>query len=84
MTVSLDDIRKREFETFDSDKDGKVSLGRVPDAGRRAMLTRGFEILDANNDKSLSADEYAKIVSPPMIKLHRRTMPDDGPHVSVS
>lgn len=77
---SMADIRKGEFDTFDKDRDGKVNyaefLGR-----QRAMLTRGFEMLDANNDKSLSADEYAKIVSPPMIKLS----PDDPdvPEVTI-
>lgn len=68
VEVSVDDIRKREFETFDNDRDGKVSYGEYT-ARQRAMMTRGFEILDANGDKSLSQDEYARIVSPPMPKL---------------
>jgi hypothetical protein len=33
------------------------------------MLTRGFEILDANHDTFLNLDEYGKIVGPPVIKL---------------
>jgi Ca2+-binding EF-hand superfamily protein len=68
VEVSIDDIRKREFESFDGDRDGKVSYSEFS-ARQRAMMTRGFEMLDANGDKSLSADEYAKIVSPPMPKV---------------
>ncbi len=68
VEVSIDDIRKKEFESFDGDRDGKVSYNEFS-ARQRAMMTRGFEILDANGDKSLSADEYARIVSPPMPKI---------------
>lgn len=68
VTVSVDDIRKREFESFDNDRDGKVNYSEYS-ARQRAMMTRGFDILDANSDKSLSADEYAKIVAPPIAKI---------------
>jgi Ca2+-binding EF-hand superfamily protein len=83
-TFSTEDMRKREFDTFDKDRDGKVNFGEFL-ARQRAMLTRGFEILDANGDKSLSAEEYAKILSPPMIKLNADD-PDtpNPPEVTVS
>ena len=68
VEFSLDDFRKKEFDTFDTDRDGKVSYNEFS-ARQRAMMTRGFEILDANGDKSLSAEEYAKIVAPPMPKV---------------
>jgi hypothetical protein len=68
VTLSMEDLRKREFESFDSDRDGKVSFAEY--SGRqRAMMTRGFEILDANGDKSLNEEEYARIASPPMPKI---------------
>lgn len=65
---SLDDIRKGEFDTFDTDKDGKVTLAEYQ-ARQKAMLTRGFEILDTNSDKALSLAEYEKIVAPPLPKI---------------
>jgi Ca2+-binding EF-hand superfamily protein len=66
--VSIDDLRRREFEGFDTDKDGKVSFAEFQ-ARQKAMLTRGFEMLDANSDKFLSRDEYDKIGSPPMPRI---------------
>jgi Ca2+-binding EF-hand superfamily protein len=66
--ISSDDMRKKEFEGFDTDKDGKVSFAEFQ-ARQKAMLTRGFEMLDANSDKSLSRDEYDKIGTPPMPKI---------------
>jgi Ca2+-binding EF-hand superfamily protein len=74
FTFSVDDIRKKEFESIDGDHDGKVSLAEYQ-ARQTAMLTRGFEMLDSDGSKSLSEDEYAKIVAPPMIRLSV----DDGP-----
>jgi Ca2+-binding EF-hand superfamily protein len=68
VAISVDDLRKREFDAFDKDRDGKVSYAEFSDR-QRAMMTRGFEILDANGDKSLSQNEYAKIVDPPMPKI---------------
>ncbi len=68
-SFSLDDIRKDEFAEIDTDKDGKVSLQEYQ-TRQTAMLTRGFEVLDANSDKALSEDEYARIVAPPMVKLN--------------
>lgn len=68
VVVSIDDIRKREFEGFDSDRDGKVSFNEFT-ARQKAMLTRGFEMLDANSDKALSRDEYARIANPPIPKV---------------
>jgi hypothetical protein len=68
ITISVDDIRKEEFAVIDLDRDGKISLDEYR-ANQTAMYTRGFEILDANSDKSLSEDEYAKIVAPPMIRI---------------
>lgn len=80
VEVSVDDIRKKEFESFDTDHDGKVSYAEYT-ARQRAMMTRGFEILDVNGDKSLSEDEYAKIATPPLPKVD----PDqpDAPEVTV-
>jgi len=69
-TISTDDIRKRVFDTYDSDKDGKVSLAEFQ-ARQRAMMTRGFDILDANHDKYLTEAEYAKIANPPIIRLSK-------------
>lgn len=69
MSFSVDDFRKKEFESIDTNKDGKVTIAEYS-ARQRAMLTRGFEILDANADKSLTEAEYAKIVGPQMIKLN--------------
>jgi len=74
MSFSLDDIRKDEFAEIDTDKDGKVSLQEYQKR-QTAMLTRGFEVLDANSDKALSEEEYARIVAPPMMKLNW-TLPD--------
>jgi Ca2+-binding EF-hand superfamily protein len=68
VIFSIEDLRKREFESFDNDRDGKVSYSEFS-TRQRAMMTRGFELLDANSDKSLSQDEYAKIASPPMPKI---------------
>lgn len=68
LEFSVDDFRKQEFDSIDADKDGKVSLAEYQ-ARQRALLTRGFEMLDVNSDKSLSTEEYAKIVSPPVIRL---------------
>lgn len=68
LEFSVDDFRKQEFDSIDADKDGKVSLAEYQ-ARQRALLTRGFEMLDTNSDKSLSAEEYAKIVAPPVIRL---------------
>jgi Ca2+-binding EF-hand superfamily protein len=65
---SMDDIRAAEFRIFDTDKDGKVSLLEFQ-ARHRAMLTRGFEILDGNKDGSLTQAEYAQIANPPIPAL---------------
>ena len=67
-SFSADDLRKKEFGSIDANNDGKVSLAEYR-SRQTAMLTRGFEILDANSDKALSSDEYARIVSPPMPKM---------------
>lgn len=82
--VSTDDIRKHVFDTYDTDKDGKISLTEFQ-ARQRAMIARGFEILDTNHDKYLSEAEYAKIVNPPIVKLSADD-PDtpDTPRVSIS
>lgn len=74
-SFSADDLRKKEFGSIDVNNDGKVSLEEYR-ARQTAMLTRGFEILDANDDKSLSSDEYARIVAPPMVKLNWQGGPD--------
>ena len=71
ITISVDDIRKEEFAVIDLDKDGKISLDEYR-AYQTSLFTRGFEILDANSDKSLSEDEYAKVMSPPMIRISTR------------
>ncbi len=65
FTFTEDDMRKQEFGTIDKNADGKVSLDEYR-ARQTAMLTRGFEILDANSDKALSETEYARIVAPPI------------------
>jgi len=69
ITFSVDDIRKEEFVAIDANKDGKVSLVEYR-ANQTRMLTRGFEILDVSSDKSLSQDEYAKIVAPPIVRMN--------------
>ncbi|HEY7800472.1 MAG TPA: hypothetical protein VIA80_17020 [Hyphomonadaceae bacterium] len=61
-------VMESQFKAFDADGNGRVSLAEFQ--GRhRAMLTRGFEILDSNKDKFLSAMEYAQIVNPPIPQL---------------
>jgi hypothetical protein len=61
-------VMESQFKAFDADGNGKVSLAEFQ--GRhRAMLTRGFEVLDSNKDKFLSAMEYAQIVNPPIPQL---------------
>ncbi|MFT3725410.1 MAG: EF-hand domain-containing protein [Hyphomonadaceae bacterium] len=69
FTFSVDDMKKQEFDSIDANKDGKVTLDEYK-ARQTAMLTRGFEILDKNGDKSLTEAEYAKIVTPVVIKLN--------------
>lgn len=83
MTFSIDDIRKDEFAAIDANKDGKVSLEEYR-ANQTAMMTRGFEILDANSDTSLSQDEYAKIVAPPIrISLHGDADTHEPPRIEI-
>lgn len=65
MTFNLADMRKSEFVKYDTDGDGRVSFAEYQ-ARQTAMLTRGFQILDQNSDGSLSQEEYARIVSPPV------------------
>jgi Ca2+-binding EF-hand superfamily protein len=61
-------VMESAFKSFDADGNGKVSLAEFQ--GRhRAMLTRGFEVLDSNKDGSLSAMEYAQIANPPLPQL---------------
>ena len=76
LTFSINDFRKNEFESIDTDKDGKVSLAEYQ-ARQIKLFTRGFEMLDKDGDKSLSQDEYAKIVAPPVI--HLNDDPDSPP-----
>lgn len=84
ITISVDDIRKEEFATIDLNKDGKISLDEYR-ANQTALYTRGFEILDANSDKSLSEEEYAKIVSPPVIRISTQDGSDmqDLPRIDI-
>lgn len=83
-SFSMDDLRKQEFASIDTNKDGKVSLGEY-EARQTAMLTRGFEILDTNSDKALSQDEYARIVAPPLMKMNWQGGPDmpEPPKVDI-
>ena len=87
IVISREGLQKREFESFDADKDGKVSFAEFQ-ARQKAMLTRGFEMLDANGDKVLSQEEYNKIGSPPMPKIdgldkdHRIQIISGGPKYS--
>lgn len=76
LTLAIDDVRKNEFASIDTDKDGKVSLGEY-EARQVQLYTRGFEMLDRDGDKFLSQDEYAKIVAPPVIRLS--SDPDAAP-----
>lgn len=76
ITFSINDFRQNEFDTIDADKDGKVSLAEYQ-THQRKLFTRGFEMLDKDGDKSLSKDEYAKIVAAPVIRLSDD--PDSAP-----
>ena len=61
-------VMESQFQAFDTDGNGKVSLAEFQ--GRhRAMLTRGFEVLDSNKDKFLSSMEYAQVANPPLPQL---------------
>jgi EF hand len=82
FTFSIEDFRKKEFDSIDADKDGKVTVAEYS-ARQRMMLTRGFEILDADGDKSLSEAEYARIVSPPIIKLGSGPDAPESPVVDI-
>jgi Ca2+-binding EF-hand superfamily protein len=62
-SISFDDIRKDEFAKYDADKDGKIILSEY-EARQRAMLTRGFQVLDADKSGQLSSAEYLKIGLP--------------------
>lgn len=66
MTFSIDDFRKTEFDSIDTDKDGKVSLVEYQ-ARQLQLYTRGFEMLDKDKDNFLNQEEYAKIVTPPIV-----------------
>jgi len=68
-TFSLEDIRKEEFASIDTNGDGRISLQEYQ-VRQTAMLTHGFEVLDANGDKGLSEEEFAKIVAPPMVRVN--------------
>jgi Ca2+-binding EF-hand superfamily protein len=89
LVISRGGMQKREFEGFDTDKDGKVNFAEFQ-ARQKAMLTRGFEMLDENGDKVLSQDEYNKIGSPPLPKIdgldkdsgHRIQIISGGPKYS--
>lgn len=81
-TFSADDLRKKEFGSIDANGDGKVTLDEYR-ARQTAMLTRGFEMLDANGDKSLSEAEYARIVSPPMPKMQGGADTPDMPQIDL-
>lgn len=72
ITLAIDDVRKNEFASIDTDKDGKVSLAEY-ETRQVQLYTRGFEMLDRDSDKFLSQDEYAKIVAPPVIRLSSDT-----------
>ncbi|MEQ1783361.1 MAG: EF-hand domain-containing protein [Hyphomonadaceae bacterium] len=82
FTFTEDDLRKQEFGTIDKNADGKVSLDEYR-ARQTAMLTRGFEILDANSDKALSETEYARIVAPPVPRLDGPDTPEP-PKIEMS
>lgn len=84
ITFNVEDLRKEEFADIDINKDGKVSLGEYQ-ARQTAMLTRGFEILDGDKDQSLSREEYARIVAPPMVMMKIDGMPDapEPPKVEI-
>ncbi|HVY88804.1 MAG TPA: EF-hand domain-containing protein [Hyphomonadaceae bacterium] len=83
ITISVDDIRKEEFAQYDTDHDGKISLAEYQ-ARQRAMLTRGFDILDTNHDKFLSQAEYAKILNPPVVKLDKDDKDSNERQITIS
>lgn len=82
ITITPEDVRKQEFSSIDKNGDGKVSLEEYR-ARQTAMLTRGFEILDANSDNTLSEAEYARIVSPPLPHPDGPDTPDQ-PKIEMS
>jgi Ca2+-binding EF-hand superfamily protein len=77
---ATEDVHPSPFGAFDADGDGKISFAEFS-ARQTAMLTRGFEILDANGDKSLSQAEYAKIGDSPMPAMKGAPTPPTPPKV---
>jgi len=82
ITFSIDDMRKDEFASIDTNKDGKVSMDEYR-ARQTAMLTRGFEVLDTDGDKSLSEAEYAKIVAPVKIQMQGGPDTPEPPQIDI-
>ncbi|MDZ4762813.1 MAG: EF-hand domain-containing protein, partial [Alphaproteobacteria bacterium] len=56
-------FHKSEFDRFDADGDGKVSYAEY-EGRQRQQLTAGFDMLDADKNRFLTAAEYAKISAP--------------------
>lgn len=82
ISFSIEDMRKDEFASIDANKDGKVNMDEYR-ARQTAMLTRGFEVLDADGDKALSEPEYGKIVAPVTIKMHGGPDTPDLPEIDL-
>lgn len=83
MTFNMDDFRKTEFDSIDTDKDGKVSLAEYQ-TRQVQLYTRGFEMLDKDGDKFLNQEEYAKIVTPPVIIHVTGDDRDASPEININ
>lgn len=66
--VTAIDIRKSDFDRFDTDRDGKVTFAEYQ-ARQRQMLEAGFRELDGDGDGALSEAEYGRIGQPMIVRV---------------